>query len=202
MDLRRRSSSNETLPSASQMQQLKSIAAISSFDHTTRTDFANNSYRKESFTAQPSVCADDEDGEDEFERKDRFATSDITHLNRTTSYTELYGNTNRSQNIMLSNRNNMYRRGSLAEASLDILRTRKTSTTLASADEEMDEAFAAYREREKRRKSSVWRTPPKRVDTSQTKQNVAIIALMIVAICIIVIGLSIYIRNTRSKEHG
>ena len=63
-------------------------------------------------------------------------------------------------------------------------------------DSDFDEAFEAYREREKRRKSSVWRPPQKEVEGSDTTRKIIILTIIVSVPLVIIILFSIYLRTT------
>ena len=62
-------------------------------------------------------------------------------------------------------------------------------------DNEFDEAFEAYKEREKRRKSSVWRTGQDKEEIIHTTRKVIVLSLIISIPLLIVVLLSLYMRS-------
>ena len=111
-------------------------------------------------------------------------------------YNRLNTYSKRESDLLTTNSYKMYRRGSDNE-NTDIPKPRKSSSSLSAYDNtDMDEAFAGYRDRERRRKSSVWRVNPEKIEPTNTKQNAIIIAVMIVTALIIVVALSMYVRNS------
>ena len=63
-------------------------------------------------------------------------------------------------------------------------------------DSGFDEAFEAYREREKRRKSSVWRPVEEKSEASETKRKIIVLTIIVCVPLLIIVLFSIYLRKT------
>ena len=63
-------------------------------------------------------------------------------------------------------------------------------------DSGFDEAFEAYREREKRRKSSVWRPPQKGLESSDTTKKIIVLTIIVSVPLLMIVLFSIYLRTT------
>ena len=62
-------------------------------------------------------------------------------------------------------------------------------------DNEFDEAFQAYKNREKRRKSSMWKPEQMRRDESASTKKVVVISLIVSVPLLIIFLVSIYLRT-------